>query len=245
MTPGEAGAHLARTLGARYVVLAVGLPVLVYLGYTSFGVGQPPEFVRAMSWKTYFMISMAAFGTMNAAIVSGSLVWPSRVWPGLARPIAATPRPAGSRLRVLAAVALVVPPPVIVSLAGRLEGVALGASTWLDVDLALFLGSVPFLVLGLLLRRVLVSDAGNLALVAIVVVVAILGGLFQPIETLAPALAAIAPVMPSYRLADLGWTAASTHQASATDALVLAAYTFVFGAVVVLRRQRGAPGDVR
>ena len=57
-------------------------------------------------------------------------------------------------------------------------------------------------------------------------------GLLRPVP-----LAALAPVVPSYRLADLGWTALAGRAPNPVDVVVLAGYTVAFGAVAVWRKR--------
>jgi ABC-2 type transport system permease protein len=74
-------------------------------------------------------------------------------------------------------------------------------------------------------------------LLGIVVVLAILGGLFQPIDTFPDSLATFARVLPSHHLADLGWTTVADHVGAPGDFLVLVGYTLAIGGIVVWRNR--------
>jgi ABC-2 type transport system permease protein len=108
---------------------------------------------------------------------------------------------------------------------------------WFALVISLWLGALPFVALGLLLGPVLDADTGDVVLLGLLIVLAILGGLFQPIETFPGTPAAVALVLPSYHLADLGRTVIAAHAADPVDVLVLAAYTVGIGAVTVWRRR--------
>ena len=171
------------------------------------------------------MVSMAAFGAMNAAV-------------GIAagRPSGAVAE--GDRIvTVISAVTLALPPIIVLALAGALGGATLPGGRWLALIVSLWLGTLPFVALGLLVGPSLDADTGDVVLLGLLVVLAILGGLFEPIETFPAALAALAPVVPSYRLADLGWTAIAARAVDPVDLLVLAGYTVGIGALAVWRKR--------
>jgi ABC-2 type transport system permease protein len=102
---------------------------------------------------------------------------------------------------------------------------------------------LPFVALGLLLGLLFDADTGDVVLLCVLVLLAILGGLFQPIDTLPVPLAGLAPVLPSYRLADLGWTALAGRATNPVDVLVLAGYTVGFGAVAVAVWRKRSEGS--
>jgi ABC-2 type transport system permease protein len=130
---------------------------------------------------------------------------------------------------------LALPPLILLELAGAIEGVRLPGGEWVGLVVALWLGALPFMAFGLLLATILDADTGDVVFLAVVVVLAIVGGLLQPIDTFPATLAAIAHVLPSYHLADLGWTAIAARAANPEDVLVLTGYTVVIGAIAVWR----------
>ena len=124
------------------------------------------------------------------------------------------------------------PPLVLVGLTAALNGVWLPGFEWPLLAASLWLGAMPFVALGLLLGLLFDADTGDVVRLCVLVLLAILGGLLQPVP-----LAALAPVLPSYRLADLGWTALAGRAPNPVDVLVLAGYTVAFGAVAVWRER--------
>ena len=137
--------------------------------------------------------------------------------------------------RLVSAVVLALPPILLLALAGFLGGIHLPAWEWPVLVASMWLGVLPFVAFGLLLGRSLAADTGDVVLIGVVIVLAILGGLFEPIGTFPAALAALAHVLPSYHLADLGWTTIAARAADPADVLVLAGYTVGIGAVAVWR----------
>jgi ABC-2 type transport system permease protein len=224
----------------RFLIFAVGIPLAIYIGYLVTGIGgatgQP---IGGIARGSYLMVSMAAFGAMMAAagVAAGS-------WGGAAvqtRDGAASPEagPAGSNLivRGVSAMVLVLPALILVGLAAILDGIRLPVGEWVVLAMSLWLGAVPFVALGLLVGPLLDADTGDVILLGLLVVLAIVGGLFQPIETLPSVLAGLAHVVPSFHLADLGWTALADRTADPADVLVLAGYTVGFGAVAIWRKR--------
>ena len=92
---------------------------------------------------------------------------------------------------------LALPPLVVVGLAAAFDGVRLPGFEWVLLAGSLWLGAMPFVALGLLLGLLFDADAGaGASLLCVLVLLAILGGLFQPIDTLQAPLAGLAPVLP-------------------------------------------------
>jgi ABC-2 type transport system permease protein len=222
----------------RFLFLGLGLPLAIYLAYMVSGIGGAPNrSIDGITWSSFLMVSMAAFGAMSAAvgIAAGRFgAAPPAVRPGIAGP-------GGGRVasalvaRLVSAIVLALPPLLLLELAGFVEGIHLPVWEWPVLVVSMWLGVLPFVAFGLLLGRSLAADTGDVVLIGVVIVLAILGGLFEPIGTLPVALAALAHVLPSYHLADLGWTTIAARTADPADVLVLAGYTVGIGAVAVRR----------
>jgi ABC-2 type transport system permease protein len=173
------------------------------------------------------MVSMAALGSMTAAtVMAAGSPSSTRVQAGAGRAVV---------VRIGASMVVAVLPLVLLAVAGILDGVRLEAGEWMALVAVLWLGVVPFVALGLLIGPWLDAETGTVVLGGVVVVLAILGGLFQPIETSPAALAVVAHLVPSYHLADLGWTVIAGRPADPVDVLVLAGYGLGIGAIVVWR----------
>ena len=233
--------EMGRAAGSlRYLLVALVAPLALYLLYPLTGVtGDDAErLIGGVTWPTHFMVSMAAFGTIGGAISIGA---------GLVRAANhRSPRPVSwaarrpSRTVVLVrmgmAAILALPPLALVGLAGVVvNDVRLPAVAWVELGLLLSLGALPFSALGLLLGSTLEADTIDVVIVALVVMLAILGGLFQPLDTLPGVIAAAAHVLPSVRLANLGWATIATNRPDPVDILALAGYVVAIGALVAWR----------
>jgi ABC-2 type transport system permease protein len=223
----------------RYLVLTIGIPVVFYLLYTNvLGRGQDVNgSIGGTTWAAYFMVSMAAYGAMGAALATSRVVAGERT-AGWTRQLRVIPLGPGAYLASKLVVSFVttVPAILLVGLVGFAgNGVSLGAGTWVELLIALTIGSLPFAALGLLLGYVLDADGAQGGFTITYFTLAILGGLWMPVSSFPDALATIARVLPSYHFADLGWRAVAGLGPDPTDLLVLATYTVAIGALASRR----------
>ncbi len=104
--------------------------------------------------------------------------------------------------------------------------------------LALALGAAPFAALGLLIGYVLDAESAQGGMVLTLFTMAILGGLFAPLESLPPTMATIGWMLPSSHLASLGRAVAAGTTPGLADIAVLAVYTLVIGGLAAWRYMR-------
>lgn len=221
-TPGPVRPNAHSAAARRYVLVGIAMPLSAYLLYGVLGLTTSGQ-ARDAGWAGHFMASMAALGAMSAALAAAGVQRRPAAGGGSWRGARSTLAGWLSRALVLAA-----PPIVAVSIAGALlNDVTLAAASWLDLFASLWLGAIPFLVLGLLLSRLVHPDTAAIVVVGVTVALGVLGGLFQPVASLPPLMAAIAGGLPSYHLASLGWSAAAGQGPMPVDIAVLAAYTVI------------------
>ena len=135
----------------RFLVLTVALPLLLFLLYANLYQGQDAG--DGLSVVAYLMVSMASFGCIGAAINTGARMAIERQT-GWNRQLRLTALPAQSYLVAKAVVSMLVTLPalVLVFLAGATVGdVELDAGQWLGTGVAVWLGLIPFAVLGLVI----------------------------------------------------------------------------------------------
>jgi ABC-2 type transport system permease protein len=220
----------------RYLLFTVAFPLGVYLFYTQVDNGATR--IGGTTWAAYMLVSMAAYGAMGAALATGSARMAAERSSGWIRQLRATPLP-GPRLpdrEVAAGMLVALPTLLLVALAGALvNGVQLPALRWLEL---LWLGTLPFAGLGILIGCLLDATSSQPAMVGTYMLLAILGGLWAPLESLPSALRAIARVLPSYHFADLGWRTVDGSAPAPADLLSLAAYAIGFGALGIWTYRR-------
>ena len=224
----------------RYLLFAIGFPVLFYVLYTGVLSGDsadPTATIDGIPWRTYFMVSMATYGAIGASLGGAVLIAQERA-SGWVRQLKVTPLPpfayvsgklAVASLATIPAIAAVLAVGVIVA------GVRLPAPTWPELLLALFLGSLPFAALGLMIGYAFEADAAQGAMTISFFGLAILGGLWAPITSFPDTVATIGRMLPSFRVADLGRMVAAGVMPDPTDVAILVGYAVVLGGLAAWR----------
>jgi len=216
----------------------VALPLLLFLLYANLYRGQDAG--DGLTVVAYLMVSMASFGCIGAAINTGARIAIERQV-GWNRQLRLSALPGSSYLVAKAIVSMLVTLPalILVFLAGAtVGGVQLSAGQWLATGLAVWLGLIPFAVLGLV-----IGFAGSVDTVQPISMItylglSILGGLWFPVEAFPDFLQQVAKLTPSYWLADLGRTVVAGQGVPTEAVLVLAGWTLVLGAVGVWAYRR-------
>ena len=227
---GYLGLELSRTLrDGRYLLLAVVAPVGFYLLFSAvFSNATGPNTTFGLPAAKEIMVAMATFGAMWAAL--------SATAPRLARDreggwsdyLATTPLGAGQVLagRIIAGLVVALPAVVAVGIAAvAAHGVSLPAWRW-PADLGLlWIGTLPFVALGIAIGSLASSTVAFAASTGLWFAFAALGGLWVPPGQLSAGLRDFAEVLPSYNQAALGWHVTSGTAPTVINLVVLAAWT--------------------
>ena len=181
----------------------------------------------------YLLATYGVFGVMGAALFGFGVSVAIERENGYLVLKRVLPMPRGSYLLAKMAMAMVfaaIISTLLAVLAATLAGVALAPWQWamlLVVDVA---GALPFCALGLYIGS-LVSGNGAPAVVNIAFLpMAFLSGLWMPLSVLPPVLAKLAPVWPSYHLAQLALKVVGRDSGASTamHLAVLVGITVVF-----------------
>ncbi|HEY6497731.1 MAG TPA: ATP-binding cassette domain-containing protein [Trebonia sp.] len=222
--------ELSRTLrDGRYLLLAVIAPVGFYLLFSAvFGSTPGPNTTFGLPAAKEIMVAMATFGAMWAALTATA--------PRLARDreggwsdyLATTPLRAGQVLVGRIATGLIVALPAVVAVgiaAVAAHGVSLAAWQW-AADLGLlWIGTLPFVALGIAIGSLASSTVAFALSTGLWFAFAALGGLWVPPGNLSSGLRHLATALPSYNQAALGWHVTSGTAPTVTNVAVLAAWT--------------------
>ncbi len=222
----------------RYVGITVGFPVIFYVLFLHNL--EPAAHIAGTTWKTYFMVSMASFGAMVAALNAGGTRLAAERASGWTRQVRVTPLPAWAYVTTKIAASMVIALPVIslVELTGLLlGGVRLGLGTWVALTVVLWVGTLPFAALGVLVGFVASGETAYPLVTALMFLLSFFGGLFTPVQNLPPALRHVASFLPSYHEASLGWSVVAGRWPAPGDIGVLLAYVVVIGLAVTWRHR--------
>jgi ABC-2 type transport system permease protein len=227
----------------RYLMFAIAFPVVFYLLYTGVLSGAAASAdapIGGTTWRTYFMISMATYAAIGAAL-GGAIVIAQERDSGWTRQLRVTPLPpvAYTAGKLLVSYVVTVPAIAAVLVAGlAVNHVELPAGGWLQLLASLAIGALPFAALGLLIGYLFDSNSAQGAMMICFFSLSILGGLWAPVSSFPETLATIGRVLPSFRLADLGRDAATGAAPDLADIAVLVVYALVIGGLVVWRYRR-------
>lgn len=175
--------ELLRTLrNRRFFLLSLGFPLILY-----FVIAGPRAHERivdgsSVSVALYFMVALAAFGTMSAMLSCGARIAGERAV-GWNRQLRITPLAPSAyfRVKVLTGYMMAMISLLVMYAAGALLGVSLPAGEWLKMTGLILIGLVPFAALGILLGHMLTPDSIGPALGGGVSLLALLGGVWFPL----------------------------------------------------------------
>jgi ABC-2 type transport system permease protein len=210
-----------------FLVFGIAMPVVMYLIFTNLGLAPSDSHDAAL----YTMISLAAYGALGAAINNGSGLAEDRAL-GWLRQLRLTPLPPATIVAAKTATGMIVVIPAIaaVLLAGVLvNGVSLGAGQWTAIVGLLWIGTIPFALLGLGNGYRLSGQAANLANFGSNMTLAVVGGLWIPASGFPGWLKSISQWTPTSSYADLSWRIAFGHTPTLRSVAILLGWVAAFG----------------
>ncbi|WP_250304332.1 ABC transporter permease [Streptomyces sp. A 4/2] len=231
--------EVRRTLrDTGFVVFGVGMPVMMYLLFTNIG----PTDSASAAWRVTSMVGMAAYGALGAALGVGTGVASDKSL-GWLRQLRVTPLPPSQVVlgRAIAGSATVLPGILAVLLSGVLvNGVRMDAWQWVVLALLLWIGALPFTLLGIGNGYRLTAQTTGVVNVACLMGLAIVGGLWFPVDAFPGWLRSVARYTPTNRFAELGWSTTHGSAPGPGTVAVLVAWLLVFGTYAVISYRRSA-----
>lgn len=223
----------------RFLFFTMVFPVVIYMiDVAAFGKGAPTG--SSVPFTSILMVSLASFGGFMAAMNTGARTAVERS-AGWQRQLRLTPLTPTGYLVAKAAVGTLValPPIALVSLIGlSVEHVHLSGAAWAQVVLGVWIATLPFAVLGLLVGQLATAETMQVFTSGLMIVLGFLGGILIPAQVFPNWLADISKVLPSYWLAQVGQGALGGNTDIGRAVLWLAGWTVVFAFAVVRRYQR-------
>jgi ABC-2 type transport system permease protein len=212
----------------RFYLFGIGIPALMFLVFGSL-YGKPEmggvEAVKAV------MGSMAAFGAMTAAINIGGRVATERST-GWNRLLRLTPlRPlAYVATKLLVALMIALPAILVVyGIGAFVFGVHLPMLVWLQSALGLWLGTIPFGLLGLFVGYLATADTSAMISSAVFLGLSMFGGLWFPVQFMPAFMAFIAKLTPSYWLGVLARDPLASPGVNVQAVITMLVWTVVVG----------------
>lgn len=227
---------------ARYLVLAVVMPVGFYLLFTSL-FGAHGEQVQGLPQPVELMIAMAAYGGMWAVFsATGPRIAQEREQ-GWLRQLRLMPLSARGAIaaRVVAGMVVALPAMLLVCFTAVLvHNVRLSAGEWVAIFAGMWLATLPLALLGFAIGYLVPSDAAYGVVMVLYFALGALGGLWMPLSMLPKLQQQIGHALPSNGIADLGWNIAADRSPFAPNLLVLLAWTLATAALAFISYRRAS-----
>ena len=223
--------ELLRTFrNRRFVVISLAFPLILYFAIAGPNRNEHDLGGTGISAPLYFMVSLAAYGAMNAVLSAGARIAGERSagWNRQLRLTPLSPR-AYFRAKVATGYTMALITIVLLYVAGGSLGVHIGAGRWVHMTWMLLVGLVPFVALGIVLGHKLTVDSIGPVMGGTTAVFSILGGVWFPIGSHG-ALHDVAEGLPSYWLVRAGQIGVGGSGWGTTGWLVVAAWAFVLTA---------------
>ena len=198
--------HSAALTAKRFsfVIFSVGMPLILYVVFTR--MYATADDGSGINWAAMIMISMAAYGSLGAAMGGGAQLALERR-SGWFRQLSITALPPRAFLWAKAAVIMLVvlPALVLVFAAGFvIGGVRAPLGAWLASLALMWLALIPMTILGVVVGLWVKGDAVQGLTTLLLLVLSMLGGLWFPVQIMPSVMQTVAHTLPSYWLAELG-----------------------------------------
>jgi ABC-2 type transport system permease protein len=225
----------------RFFIFALGLPVVLY-----FLIAGPNRNVTdlgdsGISAPLYFMVSLAAFGTMTGMLTAGGRIANERA-AGWTRQLRISPLSAEAyfRTKITTGYLMALATIAVLYVCGLSLGVSMPARDWLEVTGLMLVALIPFAALGIVIGHLVNPDAVGPLIGGGAALFAFVGGTWYPIPDHG-FLHDLALAIPSYWLVQASHIAVGGAAWGATGWLVVAAWSLALSALAlhVYRRDTG------
>jgi ABC-2 type transport system permease protein len=224
--------ELLRTFrNRRFFIFSFGFPLILF-----YAIAGPNRHTQSISGtgiplRLYYMIGLAAFGSMNAMLSTGARIASERA-SGWNRQLRITPLSTRTyfRAKVLTGYIVALLALLLLFAAGRTLGVTLPGHVWLHMLWLMLICLVPFAVIGILIGHLVSSESIGPVIGGSIALFAFLGGVWFPI-TGGGFLPKLAQALPSYWLVQASHVAIGGSGLTTHGLIVLAIWTIVVGAL--------------
>lgn len=233
--------EITRTMRNRqFIVFSLLMPIMFYFIFLK--VNGANLQLEGTTWKTYFLMSMAAFSVVGTSLFGLAARISYERTQGWLRLVQTTPMSSSSYIisKFASQIIICALSVIILFIIGAVtQGVTLSPGEWIVSLLWLAIGGLPFMSLGFLIGILGNVNASSSIANIVNLVLAMLGGLWFPITIMPTWMQDLAQWSPTYRFAHVAWNVVAGKSVDFTDIVVLLAYfaAFVLVAIVVLRRQ--------
>lgn len=211
-----------------YVIWSLMMPILFYVIFTrivSTGSDNPGE------WQAHYLMSMTAFSVMGSSIMTMGIWLVQERTQGWSTYMRMTPLPEVIYFggKVFGQMMMNVFSVICIFLAGYLiNGVSLAPLTWVYSGLWILVGSLPFLALGTLVGNMKRAETASGVSNALYLSLAVMGGMWMPMDILPRLMQAIGRWLPSYPFGSGAWAIIRGQAPEWSNVLILLGYLILF-----------------
>lgn len=220
----------------RFYIFSFGFPIALFYAIAAPNRSNHNLGGSGIPAVVYFMVSLAAFGTMNAVLATGGRIAGERSV-GWNRQLRLTPLTARSyfRTKVLAAYLMAIVTLLLFTAAGVTLGVRLPVVNWFEMTGLMLVGLIPFAGLGVLMGHLVTTDSIGPVMGGTTAFLAFFGGVWFPITS--GAMHDIAQALPTYWLVQAARVGEGGHGWGLHGWIVIAAWS-VIAAILAARVYR-------
>lgn len=239
MKNGFLGLEIRRIVRSRrFLIMALMLPTLMYLVQVNMFRGDVAG--TSVPYSAYLVGSLASFGAFFVALNVGTRVAIERS-SGWQRQLRLTPLAASTYMiaKVTTAMIAALPAIIAVALVGAfVEGVRLPADGWLQLIGGVWVGTLPFALLGLLIGQIATAESVGGFVSAAHMTLGLIGGALLPAAAFPEWLGYISKLVPSHWLAVVGHGPVLPDSNVLLAAVILVGWTVLLASLVVLRYRK-------
>lgn len=230
----------------RIPIFAVGTFLFPILFFAMFGLPNVDQQLGGINAGQYVMASYGTYAVMAMALFSfGASIAAERGmrWNLLLRTTPMHPLTYFAAKIMMALIFGITTLAALFTFGAVVGGISMSIGLWAKLAGVLILGMIPFVALGLWLGYTAGPSSASVLAQLIFLPLAFASGLFLPLQFLPKVIQNIAPYLPSYHVAQLGWHSLGSGDGKpmAVHVLWVAGYTVVFlvMAVIAYRRDEG------
>lgn len=221
-----------------YVFWSLLMPIVFYFIFTRL-VNSGSDDVKA--WQAHYLMSMTTFSVMGSAIMTVGIRMVQEQTLGWSVYMRITPLPGSIYFiaKMFGQTVMHAFSVIIIFIAGFLiNGVHMSFFQWIGSGLWILIASIPFLALGTLFGTMKRVDTASGVSNVVYMVMAVLGGMWMPLDSFPSVLQAIGKWLPSYNYGSGVWSIAAGEAPAWKPMLILAGYLFLFMVLSIYIRKR-------
>jgi ABC-2 type transport system permease protein len=234
---------LRQLKNTRNLVFTFALPVVMLLIFGGvYGSGGEIDRTTHLPWLVVTTVQMAGYGAMMSALSQAFTIVNERSL-GWNRQLRITPLSGGGYLvtKIAAALSVAVISIVLVFAVSMLAlHTSMTVGSWVLAGVALWLGVVPFALIAILIGQFAKPEFAQPLFMATFFGLAILGGLWVPLQIMPAWVSNVAQIVPSYWLNRLGQMGAAGSGDILAPVIVLMVWSLALGTFIVWRYRRDA-----